>query len=184
MRNFTFLLILLLSFTKLSFSQDNVKNDFSANKQLDLNDSIKLGLSYIPEVNFKNKSFNDYVIVLMNKKSQLLVDDEKSSLDKVQKKVYNNFRNKTSPKLEMTSTDLLKSGYQVTRIYVQKDVGTNPEDYKKLIKILSLSIKNLQDFYSSKVFGKSFSTLNEKDKVRISNLIESKLYIMKDKNIK
>ena len=66
---------------------------------------------------------------------------------------------------------------------MRKDVKTKETDYDKLVENLSACISKIQDFYSNKVFSKSFSALTGDEQAQISNLIQPRIYSMETQNI-
>nr|WP_321412297.1 M56 family metallopeptidase [uncultured Carboxylicivirga sp.] len=162
----------------VSFSQSTMKNGSLTMVQSDSSDSIVIENIFVPESFFNDIKVNDAVIVTMNKNSQLLIDNQEISLAEVRQTVYNYFVNKTLNKLDLTAPNLLKTGYQETKIYVKQDSRTKEDDYKMLVESLSSCILQLQDLYSNKAFGKAYSSLSVDEKSQIRNLIQPRLYTM------
>ena len=173
----------IVVFSLVSFGQSNIKSVSSHAEQIGLTDSIKIDFVLVPKSAFDKIDINNAVMVFINKNSQLLIDNEKGSLNEVQQTVYDNFIQKTSKKLDLTANGFLKAGNQETKIYVRKDVKTKETDYDKLVENLSACISKIQDFYSNKVFSKSFSALTGDEQAQISNLIQPRIYSMETQNI-
>lgn len=174
---------LLVVFALVSFSRSTSETSYSPIATVGLSDSTTIDYVLVPASAFNTIGRNDGVKVYMNKNSQLLIDNEPSALSEMQQTVYNNFIKKTSSKLDLNEAGLLKEGSQKTRIYIRKDVSTNDADYNELVENLCVCISKLQDYYSDKVFSKSFNVLTADEQSQISHLIEPRLYGMEPKGM-
>lgn len=177
----------ILAVVFLMFSFSNIKQDTAVIKTIQESnfgfnvDSMEVELVYIKQDELNNEQFKNYFYVLMNVKSQLMVDGEFATLDNVARMVSHSFLSR----LESVSANLNMSGsdYPKVNVVVQKDRGANSEDYEMMLERVSSAIFVVLDTYSEKMYGKSYGNLTGDEKVKLEKVIEQKIYIAEPKVI-
>ncbi len=174
--------------TFLVLSSVTLQNDSQTFRiQQDINNDsikpIKVVLISISPDELKNVNKNDFVYVMINRKSQIMVDGELCSINNLSNKVSNLYLKIIPNDYTQSNKSLIDATETKKMLVIQKSINTDLKDYSKLLDELSLSIFNLQETYSNKVFGKSYSLLKSDEKNRIDNLIQPIFYALPDKNI-
>ncbi len=172
----------LLSFTtsRNNFASDTTKREVIENQEKPF--IIKIIPVTIEDLSNLNR--NNSVIVMMNKRSQLLLDGkEKCSLNEIGDKVSNLFQQKIAHDYRQLNKDVLGNITSKQMLVIQKSNKTNMNDYNNLIVRLSGSLHSLLEMYSEKFFDKSYELLNSAEKEKIDNLIQPEIYKLPDKNI-
>jgi hypothetical protein len=176
-----FVVFLFLSFT----TSDKNALLHSNEQQIVNNGKIELTTISNEEIRALRAANNrDYIILMINHKSQLLLNgNEKPSFDEVIEKVSNSFKIKVSEVYKELNSDLLSNASSKIAFVIQKSTYTDQNDYDKLLDHVSKSIFNLQEIYSYELYGKSYSILDSSDKDVLKNLIQPRIYTLPDKNV-
>lgn len=121
------------------------------------------------------------ILVLMNAKSQLMVDGEFATVDNVSEKLTALFTSRinSSRKLVPSINNLPQ-----VKVVVQKDIASNKEDYEKMVANINSAIYNLRDSYSNSLFNKSPDMLSNEDMLKLDKVVEPKIYVMNPKSLK
>ncbi|MDD2285745.1 MAG: M56 family metallopeptidase [Paludibacter sp.] len=173
-----FAVFLILSFT--TSDNDSLLN--SPEQQGVNNETIELSTISYEELRANNNS--DYIILMINRKSQLLINGkEKCAFDEINEKVSNSFQRKVSDAYKQLNSNLLINTSLKIKFVIQKSTQTNQGDYDKMLDYISTSIFNLREIYSNKLFGKSYNLLESSDKDLLNNFIQPRIYTLPDKNI-
>lgn len=181
-----FIPVCMITFFVLSSATLQIDSQAYKIQQDRNNDSIKpilIELISISPDELKNVSDNDYVYVMINSESKIMIDREICSINDLSYKASNLLIQKILNDYTQSNKSLKNATATNFMFVIQKSINTDVKDYSKLLDELSLSIFNLKEILSNKIFEKSYSLLGFEEKNRINNLIHSTLYILPDKNI-
>lgn len=172
----------IVVFLMLSFTTSD-KDSLINSPELQVTNNEKIELISISNEELPTNN-SDYIILMINRKSTLLLNGkEKCTFDKINEKVYNSFQRKVSDAYKQLNSNSLIDMSPKIKFVVQKSTQTNQNDYNKMLDYLGESIFSLQEFYSNKLFGKSYNLLDSSDKDILKNLIQPRLYSLPDVNI-
>lgn len=171
-------------FFVLSFTTSDKHSPFQNIEQHVDNKTIELTPISIEEIRALNEnSDRDFIIVMINRNSQLLLNSQvKCSFDEINEKVNNSFQLKASDLYRQLDYSILSNTSPKIKFIVQRSTQTNLNDYDKLLDYLSKSIYSLQEIYSNKIFDKSYSLLDSMDQDVLNVLIKPRIYTLPDKN--
>ncbi len=172
----------LLSFTTsyTDFVSDSTKENSIGNTAK----PVEIKIIPVSYEDLNKLSRNDLVVVMINKKSQLLLNSKVIySLNGIENKVSYLFQQKISHEYKQLNKEVLGSITSPKMLIIQKSSKTSMNDYNNLVVRLSASIHSLQEMYSEKVFDKSYESLNSTEKDKIGNLIQPEIYELPDKNL-
>lgn len=147
-------------------------------------ENTKIELASISGDELMANNKRDYIIIMMNRLSQLLLNGrEKYSLDEISDKITHSFQQRVSEVYGPLNNDAVINAFPQIKIVVQRSTKTNQEDYEKLLDYISVVIYDLHDIYSNVIYGKSYNLLESSEKEVLNNLIQPRIYKLPDKNI-
>jgi beta-lactamase regulating signal transducer with metallopeptidase domain/biopolymer transport protein ExbD len=114
---------------------------------------------------FNNKKWH---IVLINRYSQILMDNEKTELNEVgprMKKILENALAKVSSDTNNETKSI------VPKVLIRKDLGTDANNYSKLLNSVASAFINAREEFSKSKFGKDYNNLINEDKMVIDAII-------------
>lgn len=169
-------------FLSLSFTTSDKDSPIYSIEQHINNKSIEIISVSLEEL--RGTSEKEIISVLINRKSQLLLNVEESSFDNISERVNASYQHKVSDLYKQLDGFLISDTSPKIKIVVNRSVNTNQDDYDKLLYYLSKSIFSLQEIYSNKLFDKSYDLLDSSDIEIIHNLIQPRLYTLPAKDIR
>lgn len=115
--------------------------------------------------------FNNLLRVYINKSSVVMVDNNPIPFDITGEKIKNyiikyietNNSNLDSSTIETANSDLA--------LLIRKSSFTSKEDYSSLMRMVTSSIFDVQNYLCTQVYDKPFASLNENQKLKINNLV-------------
>lgn len=126
------------------------------------------------------------ITVLMNAKSQLLVDNQKMELtslpDYIRKFFDYELANDLSRKNFVKKQINEKEQYGPTSFFIiLKDIATDPQDYQQLLGAIGNTILEVREKYAVAIFGSSYEKLSDSQKQTIDQFIPMNVYIVTPK---
>jgi len=122
---------------------------------------------------------NSVIVVLMNRRSQIMVAGEVLPLADVERRVISLYNRKIEEKEDTNAGQYPENTNFGIKIVVQKDRASNMDDYQKLIDNISTALFKLREMQSIRLFGGNFETLSDSEREVIENLIPLRIYGVK-----
>lgn len=174
-------IIPLLSILLINLSFITEKNSFlETNTNIYLSDTIDIKIQTISESDFLQYPEKNWIISLMNKKSQYYIDQNLCQLNEIDKIIVKSYEKRINT-IGSISESFSKDPKTIIKLVVRKDIKANTDNYKKLLDQISTGIYQLYEIYSLKMYEKSFKNLNQNEKNKITNFIEPIIYSLPDR---
>jgi beta-lactamase regulating signal transducer with metallopeptidase domain len=155
----------------------------SDGQEVNTSDSVKINIVNLPE-GFRAKDRNEVLIVLMNKASHIAIDGHLASASTVGNTIIEGYKSRLEKKYGDLKPSMINKDLKEVKIIVQKDRNTNENYYRELLNKISSAIYSLRDFYSQKLFAKSFKSLESSEIALILQLVPPVIYEAQPQMIK
>jgi len=123
---------------------------------------------------YANKA--DQVLIMMNSRSQLLINGERCTINNITDKVYSFYQKGIDKEFGKLNTEILERKTSEMKICIIKDIRTDKNDYKKMLNFVSIGIFKLQEFYSLNLYNKSFASLSNTEKEKVNKIVKPVIY--------
>ena len=126
---------------------------------------------------------NTLILVLMNRSSQIMIEEEVLDLEDVEQKIIAEYNRRLEENKYLNADDYPENTNLETRISLHCDRATDKMDYQKLVDAISTALLKLRDMHAVKLYGGLYTSLSETDKMSIDSLIPLKIYGAPPKNM-
>jgi len=126
---------------------------------------------------------NTHIVVLMNRSSQIMIEEEVLDLEDVEQKIIAEYNRRLEENKDLNADDYPENTNLETRISLHCDRATDKMDYQKLVDAISTALFKLRDMHAVRLYGGLYASLSETDKMSIDSLIPLRIYGAPPKNM-
>ena len=116
------------------------------------------------------------ILVLMNKNSMIMIAGEVLSIENAEQKVISTYNRKIEEMNDNNADDYSDNTDFGIKIYVQKDLNADRDEYQKLVDAISIALFKLREMHSIRLYGSNYKSLASPEKEVISALIPLRIY--------
>jgi len=192
---FPILAFLLFSFSKNPTTKfDNIVNSLQnqvqktkwTEKDFQIKEIIRNGEMNIIE---DDPEISQSISILMNKNSDLLVNEKYCAINKVSEKLSKLLNYELSDEInkqhfkKISGNSFIDKMVYTSEILIQVDRSADKNDYSKLINAIGDTFQNLRNKYSKSIFNTQYSLLDNTQKGDIDALVPINVYIVPPKQL-
>ncbi|MCP4311791.1 MAG: hypothetical protein GY790_11045 [Bacteroidetes bacterium] len=128
-------------------------------------DSVRMEIIDVTRENLQEMKLEVVVLVLMNRNSRIMIAGEKHIvLGNAEDKIISEYNK------------IIELGLSDVRVVVQKDLKTDPDEFRKLLDAIGTAQYKLRNIHANRLYGMNYKHLPVSEKEMIRELIPFEIY--------